>query len=286
MSPKETKLRALAVPGSTADFKERVNMRSDSMTYPRERKTARKQIKKMMNSGLIPADDQPGPMKAHRKAVTDYENGEYLRQQEAWIKAGRPSWYGPAQNAMNKAEVRKSQFIALMLHLKYVTIGTVDMYVVKEADLPGVPTERRVKELEYELKAELNRRLGEHSRRMEEEVKRRGERVNIRSDAMTAPSKRQKTWNQIEKLLKQWQTRGLIPADDQPTKAHRKAVVEYENAEYLQQQEAWRYEKKLKKTTTVRRLLLHLKYVSQGSTNSMHVVQAAALTAKEDKTEK
>ncbi|KAF3859158.1 hypothetical protein F7725_021557 [Dissostichus mawsoni] len=69
---------------------------------------ARKQIKKMMNSwqtrGLIPADDLPGPTKAHRKAVTDYENGEYLRQQEAWIKAGRPSWYGPAQNAMNKAK--------------------------------------------------------------------------------------------------------------------------------------------------------------------------------------
>ncbi|KAF3845718.1 hypothetical protein F7725_002796 [Dissostichus mawsoni] len=70
---------------------------------------ARKQIKKMMNlwqtRGLIPADDQPGPTKAHSKAVTDYENGEYLRQQEAWIKAGRPSWYGPAQNAMNKAEL-------------------------------------------------------------------------------------------------------------------------------------------------------------------------------------
>ncbi|KAI9541261.1 hypothetical protein NQZ68_032265 [Dissostichus eleginoides] len=91
MSPKETKLRALAVPGSTADIKERVNMRSDSMTYPRERKMARKQIKKMMNSwqtrGLIPADDQPGPTKAHRKAVTDYENGEYLLSQPCFSHA-------------------------------------------------------------------------------------------------------------------------------------------------------------------------------------------------------
>jgi len=99
MSPKYTKLRALAVPGSTADIKERVNIRSDAMTDPNDRQKTWNQIEKLLKQwqtrALIPADDQPGPTKAHRKAVSEYENERYLHQQEAWIKAGRPSWYGP-----------------------------------------------------------------------------------------------------------------------------------------------------------------------------------------------
>ncbi|KAF3836783.1 hypothetical protein F7725_004247 [Dissostichus mawsoni] len=166
MSPKETKLRVDAVSGSTAYMKERVRIRSDAMTAPNDRQTTWNQIEKLFKQwqtrGLIPADDQPAPTKAHRKAVTDYENGEYLQQQEAWIKAGRPSWYGSARIAMNKAEIRKTQVVALILHLKYVVIGTVNMYVV------GILSSAK------QLRVELNRRLGEHSRRMEEELKRRG----------------------------------------------------------------------------------------------------------------
>ncbi|KAF3859812.1 hypothetical protein F7725_000067, partial [Dissostichus mawsoni] len=59
--------------------------------------------------GLIPADDQPGPTKAHRKAVIDSENEEYLQQQTAWMKAGRPSWYGSEKTTMNKAEKEEQE---------------------------------------------------------------------------------------------------------------------------------------------------------------------------------
>ncbi|KAF3841537.1 hypothetical protein F7725_007399 [Dissostichus mawsoni] len=68
--------------------------------------------------GLIPADDQPGATKAHRKAVIEYEDREYLQQQEAWVKAGQPPWYGPAKSAMNKAEKRQTTVTCLLLHLK------------------------------------------------------------------------------------------------------------------------------------------------------------------------
>ncbi|KAF3844315.1 hypothetical protein F7725_007478 [Dissostichus mawsoni] len=70
MSPKDTKLRAFSMPGSTADIKE----------DPSKRQKTRNQIEKLLKQwqtrGLIPADDQPGPTKAHRKAVSEYENGE------------------------------------------------------------------------------------------------------------------------------------------------------------------------------------------------------------------
>ncbi|KAF3850970.1 hypothetical protein F7725_012742 [Dissostichus mawsoni] len=124
MSPKDTKLRALAMPGSTADIKERVNIRSDAMTAPSKRHRTWNQIEKLLKQwqtrGLIPADDQPGPTKAHRKAVVEYENAEYLQQQEAWVKAGQPPWYGPAKSAMKKAEKRQTTVTRLLLHLKYV----------------------------------------------------------------------------------------------------------------------------------------------------------------------
>ncbi|KAF3859822.1 hypothetical protein F7725_000077 [Dissostichus mawsoni] len=97
MSPKETKLRAGTVPGSTADIKERIWKQLQEL------------LKQWQTRGLIPADDQPGPTKAHRKAVVEYENERYLHQQEAWVKAGRPSWYGPEKSAINKSEIEKQQ---------------------------------------------------------------------------------------------------------------------------------------------------------------------------------
>ena len=65
MSPKDTKLRAFAVPGSTADIKEKVNIRSDATTNPNDSQKTWNQIEKLFKQwqtrGLIPADDQPGP---------------------------------------------------------------------------------------------------------------------------------------------------------------------------------------------------------------------------------
>ncbi|KAI9541841.1 hypothetical protein NQZ68_026303 [Dissostichus eleginoides] len=116
-------------------------MRSDAITKPSGRKKAKKQIKKMMNlwqtRGLIPADDQPGPTKAHRKAVIEYENEVYLQQQNARMKAGRSSWYGSEKTVMNKAEKRKTRVTSLVLHLKYASQGLTDsICVVQAADLP------------------------------------------------------------------------------------------------------------------------------------------------------
>ncbi|KAI9518049.1 hypothetical protein NQZ68_041539 [Dissostichus eleginoides] len=54
------------------------------------------------------------------------------------MKAGRSSWYGSEENAMNKAEKRKARVTSLVLHLKYASQGlTNSMYVVQEADLPA-----------------------------------------------------------------------------------------------------------------------------------------------------
>ncbi|KAI9527906.1 hypothetical protein NQZ68_025947 [Dissostichus eleginoides] len=66
---------------------------------------------------------QPGPTKAHRKAVIDYENEEYLQQQTAWEKASQPILFGPAKKAMNEAEKRKTRVAN-------------SIYVVQAADLP------------------------------------------------------------------------------------------------------------------------------------------------------
>ena len=112
------------------------------------------------------------------------------------------------------------------------------------------------------------------------------ERVNIRSDATTYPNDRQKTWNQIEKLFEQWQTRGLIPADDQPepTKAHRRAVLDYEHEQCLQQLNVWREaEQRFIRVTS---LVLHLEYASPVLADSIHVVQVADLPVRRDIAEK
>ena len=139
MSPKDTKLRAFAVPGSTADIKETVNIRSDATTYPNDRQKTWNQIEKLFKQwqtrGLIPADDQPGPTKAHRRAVLDYEHEQYLQHQEAWEKAGQPPWYGPAKNAMKKAEKRQATAIRLLHHLKYVTQASTSVYELQDAEL-------------------------------------------------------------------------------------------------------------------------------------------------------
>ncbi|KAK5911881.1 hypothetical protein CesoFtcFv8_001811 [Champsocephalus esox] len=137
MSPKQTKMRLDVEPGSTADIKGRIKIRSDAITAPNLRKKTWSQMEKMLEQwqtrGLYPADDQPAPTKAHRKAVIDHENGEYLREQQAWIKAGQPSWYGPKKIAMLKAETRKAQVTSLMLHLKYSVSGMANMCIVEEA---------------------------------------------------------------------------------------------------------------------------------------------------------
>ena len=111
------------------------------------------------------------------------------------------------------------------------------------------------------------------------------ERVKIRSDATTVPKLRQKTWNQIEKLLEQWQTRGPVPADDQPgpTKAHRRAVLDYEHEQCLQQLTIWREaEERFIRVTS---LILHLEYASLLA-HSINVVRVADLPVREDIAEK
>lgn len=130
------------MPRSTADIKEKVHIRSDATTHPPDRQRIWKQIQELFDQwqtrGLIPAVDQPGPTRAHRKAAVDYENGEYLNQQEAWEKAGRTSWLKPGKSAINKADNRKTTVTILILHLKYVSKeSTNSMYVVQEADLPA-----------------------------------------------------------------------------------------------------------------------------------------------------
>ncbi|KAF3849489.1 hypothetical protein F7725_019208 [Dissostichus mawsoni] len=115
-------------------------------------------FKQWQTRGLIPADDQPGPTEAHRTAVVEYENAEYLQQQEAWVKAGQPPWYGPAKSAMKKAEKRKAIVTSLLIHLTYTSQGLTN----------SIHVAPNVKELGYKLEEELNRRMEELSRRMEE----------------------------------------------------------------------------------------------------------------------
>ncbi|KAK5887856.1 hypothetical protein CesoFtcFv8_016417 [Champsocephalus esox] len=174
MSPEDTKLRALPVPGTTADIKARVNTWSDAGTVPTKRQKKWNQIEELFKQwqtrGLIPADDQPGPTDAHRKAVVEHENAEYLQQEKAWIKAGQPPRYGPAKNAMKKAEKRKVMVANLILYLKYTSQGlTNSLHVVAAEDLPVMEElGRREEALSRRMEAELDRRLEELDRRLEE----------------------------------------------------------------------------------------------------------------------
>ncbi|KAF3842698.1 hypothetical protein F7725_001547 [Dissostichus mawsoni] len=212
MSPNDTNLRAFSMPGSTADIKEMVHIRSNATTNPNDRQKKWNRIEKLFKQwqtrGLIPADDQPGPTEAHRTAVVEYENAEYLQQQEAWVKAGRPPWYGPAKSAMKKAEKRKAIVTSLLIHLTYTSQGltnsihVVNTEITEEAPViqtpkqypsltevspPDISENNRfhqasiqapnVKELGYKLEEELNRRMEELSRRMEAELIRRMEEL-------------------------------------------------------------------------------------------------------------
>ncbi|KAK5916022.1 hypothetical protein CesoFtcFv8_001562 [Champsocephalus esox] len=188
MSPEDTKLRALPVPGTTADIKARVNTWSDAGTVPTKRQKKWNQIEELFKQwqtrGLIPADDQPGPTEAHRKAVVEYENAEYLQQEKAWIKAGQPPRYGPAKNAMKKAEKRKVMVANLILYLKYTSQGlTNSLHVVAAEDMPVM------EELGRKIEAELGRRQEELDKRQEEldrrleELDRRMEELDRRMEA-------------------------------------------------------------------------------------------------------
>ncbi|XP_010775712.1 trichohyalin-like [Notothenia coriiceps] len=175
MSPKDTKLRPVAEPGSTADIKERVKIRSD-LTVPSKRQKTWNQMEKLLEQwqtrGLIPADDQPGPTEAHRKAVVEHENAEYLQQEKAWIKAGQPSWYGPENIAMNRAEKRKAMVASLVFHLEDASQGlTNSLHVVELSRRMEEKTNRRMEELGRIMEKELGRRMEEQlNRRMEAEL--------------------------------------------------------------------------------------------------------------------
>jgi len=124
MSPKDIKLGTLAVPGSTADIMERVKVRSAVTTNPNERQTSWKQQQELLTQwqtrGLIPADNQPGPTKAHRRAVLDYEHEQCLHQLNVW----------------REAEQKFIRVTRLILDLEYASLLTDSIHVVRIADLP------------------------------------------------------------------------------------------------------------------------------------------------------
>ncbi|XP_034086850.1 uncharacterized protein LOC117555910 [Gymnodraco acuticeps] len=216
MSPE---LRALTVPGTTADIKARVNIRSDALTCPSHRQKTWNQIEKLLEQwqtrGLIPADDQPGPTEAHRKAVVEHENAEYLQQEKAWIKAVQTPWYGPAKSAMKKAEKRKVRVTCLLIHLTSIAedlpVNEDTAEMTKEAPLIQTPKQYpsltevsppdisennpshqasiqapNEKELAFEVRilSSVNQLMEELGRRMEAELGRRHEELDRRMEEL------------------------------------------------------------------------------------------------------
>ncbi|XP_029298122.1 uncharacterized protein LOC115015101 [Cottoperca gobio] len=122
---------------TTADLKVTMFKRLEASTEPTERRKVREKMEELLQlwqtRKLISEDDKPGLTVKQRKAVVDYENGEYLQHATAWEKAGKKG-FGTAYRAFQKAEKRKARATSLLFHLKYVppnAEGTI--CVVKKA---------------------------------------------------------------------------------------------------------------------------------------------------------
>lgn len=111
---------------TTGILKEKIYQQLETTTDPGQRKKTRKMMEKLMSDwqtrGLIPPDAAPGPSRADRNRVQDYEKGELAMRRAEWEKSGKKK-YGLTKTALDKAERRMARVTCLLLNMRHAVPG-------------------------------------------------------------------------------------------------------------------------------------------------------------------